>query len=97
MILPGGPDAREVRGQSGRVMEAIRLFIQISVHREDFRQLLGKAQIAGLEVALDLAFQCSPDHPYVTQHPEWFTSTGRDHTICGKSAEEISGHLSVEF
>ena len=26
----------------------------------------------GLEIALDIAFQCSPDHPYVTEHPEWF-------------------------
>jgi len=39
---------------------------------EDFRRLVGKAQEQGLEIALDLAFQCSPDHPYVKQHPEWF-------------------------
>ena len=39
---------------------------------EDFRRLLGKAKEHGLEVALDLAFQCSPDHPYVKEHPEWF-------------------------
>ena len=39
---------------------------------EDFRQLVVKARELGLEVALDIAFQCSPDHPYVTQHPEWF-------------------------
>ena len=26
----------------------------------------------GLEIALDIAFQCSPDHPYVKEHPEWF-------------------------
>ena len=39
---------------------------------EDFRRLIGKAQEQGMEVALDLAFQCSPDHPYVKQHPEWF-------------------------
>jgi starch synthase (maltosyl-transferring) len=37
-----------------------------------FRSLLRRAQELGLEVALDLAFQCSPDHPWVTQHPEWF-------------------------
>ena len=31
-----------------------------------------KSNEYGIEVALDLAFQCSPDHPYVTQYPEWF-------------------------
>jgi starch synthase (maltosyl-transferring) len=39
---------------------------------EDFRRLLHKAKEHGLEVALDIAFQCSPDHPYVKEHPEWF-------------------------
>ena len=39
---------------------------------EDFRHLVSAASAHGLEVALDLAFQCSPDHPYVTEHPEWF-------------------------
>jgi starch synthase (maltosyl-transferring) len=39
---------------------------------KDFRQFLDKAKLSGLEIALDLAFQCSPDHPYVKQHREWF-------------------------
>ena len=39
---------------------------------EDFRRLLAKAREHGLEVALDLAFQCSADHPYLKEHPEWF-------------------------
>jgi starch synthase (maltosyl-transferring) len=39
---------------------------------EDFRQLVTRAKDYGLEVALDLAFQCTPDHPYVKEHPEWF-------------------------
>ena len=39
---------------------------------EDFRWFLEQAREHGLEVALDLAFQCSPDHPYVKTHPEWF-------------------------
>lgn len=39
---------------------------------EDFRRLVAKAKDHGLEVALDIAFQASPDHPYVKQHPEWF-------------------------
>ncbi len=39
---------------------------------EDFRRLLAKAAEHGIEVAIDLAFQCTPDHPYVKEHPEWF-------------------------
>jgi starch synthase (maltosyl-transferring) len=39
---------------------------------DDFRRLVTKAQDYGIEIALDLAFQCSPDHPYVKEHPEWF-------------------------
>ncbi len=39
---------------------------------EDFRRLVAQARRHGLEIALDLAFQCSPDHPYVKEHPEWF-------------------------
>jgi len=39
---------------------------------EDFKNLLKAAQRADIEIALDIAFQCSPDHPYVKEHPEWF-------------------------
>ncbi len=39
---------------------------------DDFRRLIAKAREFDLEVALDLAFQCSADHPYVREHPEWF-------------------------
>lgn len=39
---------------------------------EDFRTFLERARELGMEVALDLAFQCSPDHPWVREHPEWF-------------------------
>jgi starch synthase (maltosyl-transferring) len=39
---------------------------------DDFRLLIGKAKEHGLEVALDIAFQCTPDHPYTRDHPEWF-------------------------
>jgi len=38
----------------------------------DFDHFVGEARRLGLEVALDLAYQCSPDHPYVREHPEWF-------------------------
>ena len=39
---------------------------------EDFRSLVRKCADCGLEIALDLAFQCSPDHPYVKERPEFF-------------------------
>ncbi len=39
---------------------------------DDFHELLREARRTGLELALDIAFQCSPDHPYVREHPEWF-------------------------
>jgi starch synthase (maltosyl-transferring) len=39
---------------------------------QDFRHLVQAAQEHGLEIAMDVAFQCSPDHPYVKDHPQWF-------------------------
>ena len=39
---------------------------------EDFHRLASKAREKGIEIALDIAYQCSPDHPYVKEHPEWF-------------------------
>jgi starch synthase (maltosyl-transferring) len=39
---------------------------------EDFRALRDAAQAHGLELALDFAIQCSPDHPWLVEHPEWF-------------------------
>ncbi len=39
---------------------------------DDFEHLLAELKRHDMEVALDLAFQCSPDHPWVREHPEWF-------------------------
>ncbi len=39
---------------------------------DDFDWFVREAGTHGLEVALDLAFQCSPDHPWVREHPQWF-------------------------
>ncbi len=39
---------------------------------EDFRALVAAAKDHGLELALDFAIQCSPDHPWIKEHPEWF-------------------------
>ncbi|HWD16374.1 MAG TPA: maltotransferase domain-containing protein, partial [Casimicrobiaceae bacterium] len=39
---------------------------------DDFRRFVERARALDVEVALDIAFQCAPDHPYVSEHPEWF-------------------------
>ena len=39
---------------------------------KDFEKLVATAHKLGLEIAMDFALQCSPDHPYVKEHPEWF-------------------------
>ncbi|MFJ4754884.1 alpha-1,4-glucan--maltose-1-phosphate maltosyltransferase [Streptomyces sp. NPDC088763] len=39
---------------------------------EDFDRFVARAKKLGLEIALDFALQCSPDHPWVSKHPEWF-------------------------
>jgi starch synthase (maltosyl-transferring) len=48
-----------------------------AIHRQlgtlaDFKDLITAAKQLDIEIALDIAFQCTPDHPYVTEHPEWF-------------------------
>jgi len=48
-----------------------------SIHPElgtlkDFRRLVQKGRAMKIEIALDIAWQCSPDHPWVREHPEWF-------------------------
>ncbi|MFD2827765.1 alpha-1,4-glucan--maltose-1-phosphate maltosyltransferase [Leeuwenhoekiella polynyae] len=39
---------------------------------KDFRNLINNANSLGIEVAMDLAFQAAPDHPYLKEHPSWF-------------------------
>lgn len=39
---------------------------------DDFDRLVRAAESRGIKIALDIAFQCSPDHPWVLEHPEWF-------------------------
>jgi len=39
---------------------------------QDFKSLVRKARESGIDIALDIAFQCAPDHPYVRSHPGWF-------------------------
>jgi starch synthase (maltosyl-transferring) len=47
---------------------------------DDFRRLVDAAHLRGIELAMDIAFQASPDHPYVDEHAEWF-QTRPDGTI----------------
>ncbi|HEX3019178.1 MAG TPA: alpha-1,4-glucan--maltose-1-phosphate maltosyltransferase [Chitinispirillaceae bacterium] len=47
---------------------------------EDFIDLINAATSYGIEIAMDIAFQCSPDHPYIKEHPQWF-KTRPDGTI----------------
>ena len=57
---------------------------------EDFRRLVAAASENGLEIALDYAIQCSPDHPWLKQHPGLVSlATGRNRALRGKPAEEI--------
>lgn len=41
-------------------------------NEKDFKELIRKAHKLDMEIAMDLAFQAAPDHPYVSEHPEWF-------------------------
>ncbi|MDA3951989.1 MAG: alpha-1,4-glucan--maltose-1-phosphate maltosyltransferase [Spirochaeta sp.] len=41
---------------------------------EDFRELVERVRSYEMEIALDIAFQCAPDHPWVAEHPDWFVS-----------------------
>jgi len=48
-----------------------------AIHRElgtlaDFKKLIAASEKDGIEIAMDIAFQCSPDHPWVKAHPDWF-------------------------
>jgi starch synthase (maltosyl-transferring) len=39
---------------------------------DDFKKLISEAKKAGIDIAMDIAFQCAPDHPYVKENPQWF-------------------------
>ena len=65
---------------------------------DDFRRLVAAAQENGLEIALDFAIQCSPDHPWLREHPDWFELAARRHDqIRREPAEEIPGHRQRRF
>ena len=62
------------RGRSGPRTAATTPSTPTWATEEDFAYFVGKAKEVGLEVALDLALQAAPDHPWATEHPEWFTT-----------------------
>jgi len=74
---PGDPGSPYAIGSADGGHDAIHP--ELGTLRQ-FKNFTARAKELGLEVALDLALQCSPDHPWVTEHPEWFT-TRLDGTI----------------
>ena len=64
----------------------------------DFDGFVARTRELGMEVALDFALQTSPDHPWVTEHPEWFTTRadGSDR-LRREPAQEIPGHLPAQL
>jgi hypothetical protein len=60
------------RGRSARRRAAIRPSTPSSARSRSFGGWSAAARARGLDLALDIAFQVAPDHPYVSEHPEWF-------------------------
>ena len=56
---------------------------------DDFTRLIKKAAEYKMEIALDLAFQCSPDHPYIQDHPEWFRWRSDGTIQCAENPPKI--------
>ena len=65
---------------------------------EDLRRLVIRARSLGIEIALDVAFQCSPDHPYLREHPEWFRKRPDGSIAYAENPpQEVSGHIPVRL
>ncbi|MCF2706603.1 DUF3416 domain-containing protein [Arcanobacterium haemolyticum] len=77
VALPGDPGSPYAIGSPDGGHDAIHPELGTF---DDFDAFVARAHELGMEVALDLALQCSPDHPWLTEHPEWFT-TRADGTI----------------
>ena len=69
LVAPGDPGSPWAIGSKDGGHDAVNPALGTL---EDFRHFVASAGEQGLEVALDMAFQCSPDHPWVLQHPSWF-------------------------
>jgi starch synthase (maltosyl-transferring) len=77
VALPGDPGSPWAIGSADGGHDAIHPDLGTLADFDDF---VASAGALGLEVAMDLALQAAPDHPWVTEHPEWFT-TKADGTI----------------
>jgi hypothetical protein len=84
--------------RSARRKGATTPSIPSSARSTTFARLVSAAREHGLEIALDFAIQCSQDHPWIKEHPEWF-EWRPDGTIryAEKPAEEIRGHRPRPF
>ena len=69
--LPGDPGSPYAIGSEHGGHDAIEPTLGTF---DDFDAFVARAREHGMEVALDIALQCSPDHPWVSEHPEWFTT-----------------------
>ncbi|AEI12922.1 alpha-1,4-glucan--maltose-1-phosphate maltosyltransferase [Cellulomonas gilvus] len=69
--LPGDPGSPYAIGSADGGHDAIEPSLGTF---DDFDAFVARARDHGMEVALDIALQCSPDHPWVAEHPEWFTT-----------------------
>jgi starch synthase (maltosyl-transferring) len=67
--LPGEPGSLWAIGSSEGGHKAIHPELG---SLDDYKLLITEARKSGIDIALDIAFQCAPDHPYVQEHPEWF-------------------------
>jgi starch synthase (maltosyl-transferring) len=56
---------------------------------DDFTHLVGEVNAAGMEIALDYALQCSPDHPWITEHPEWYHHRPDGTIACAENPPKI--------
>jgi starch synthase (maltosyl-transferring) len=56
---------------------------------EDFQSFVAQAHEHKLEIALDIAFQCAPDHPYVAEHPDWFRHRPDGSVQCAENPPKI--------
>ena len=65
---------------------------------DDYKSLIKKAASMGIEIAMDLAFQCAPDHPYIKEHPDWFVWRP-DGTIAyaENPPKKVSGYCTSQF
>lgn len=69
VVSPGDPGSPWAIGSADGGHKAIHSQLGTL---EDFKHLIAAAAGFNIEIAMDIAFQCAPDHPYVKAHPEWF-------------------------